>query len=365
MQQKKREIAFDLIRAMAIILMIEGHTVDVFLSDVYRNESNFFFQLWTTIRGFTAPFFMITAGAVYTFLLYKKGDEIDQNRLQKGFKRGFKLLIVGYLLRFPSFNPYQLFKIEQFQWNTFSTVDALHIIGLGLITINLIYYIERKIRISLIAIYSIFTLLFWLGMFVNPFIASFDFPFMLRAYFTRELGTIFTLFPWVGFLTFGSIIGLLVRDGHFVRSKSIFKIMGITLTILAINTAIFHLYYKMNYDFYLIIQRASFVVFIFTIFFLLEKNLKRDFSKLAILGRKSLLIYVVHLFILYGSPISLGFYQVVPHSLSLGWVVVAVLIMEISMISLALNIDKKLSSEEFYGKIYKYKPEFKFGRKRI
>jgi len=49
-----RIIFLDLLRAFAVIAMIQGHTVDILLRQSYRGEDSFIYYLWNFNRGLTA-----------------------------------------------------------------------------------------------------------------------------------------------------------------------------------------------------------------------------------------------------------------------------------------------------------------------
>ena len=64
----KRILYIDILRAFAVIMMIQGHTVDTFLAEEYRTTESTVYSIWYTLRGFTAPIFMFAAGLVFTYL---------------------------------------------------------------------------------------------------------------------------------------------------------------------------------------------------------------------------------------------------------------------------------------------------------
>ena len=102
-QKKDRIIFIDLLRALAVILMVQGHTIDTFLADEFRTYDTLFFSAWITVRGFTAPIFMLSSGVAFAYLFQTAKMPFNQNpRVQKGIYRFVLLVLTGYLLRFPS-----------------------------------------------------------------------------------------------------------------------------------------------------------------------------------------------------------------------------------------------------------------------
>ena len=137
-------------RAFAVIMMIQGHTIDTFLADEYRTMDSIFYSIWYTLRGFTAPIFMFTAGLIFTYLLKIDNFSFSSNpRIIKGLKRGMTLIFIGYLLRYPSYKIFDFSFVSKNQWTTFFTVDALHLIGFGLLFIISFIFISKRVHLNL------------------------------------------------------------------------------------------------------------------------------------------------------------------------------------------------------------------------
>ena len=66
---QQRIVFLDLLRALAVMMMVEGHTIDVLLLNEYRSYDYLGFRLWQFTRGMTAPIFLLTAGTVFIYLL--------------------------------------------------------------------------------------------------------------------------------------------------------------------------------------------------------------------------------------------------------------------------------------------------------
>lgn len=164
----------DIMRFIALFMMIQGHTVYAMLDKEIRDGNSFGIGIWTQLRGYTAPFFMVIAGAVFTFLLLQQDRRIVSGniRIKKGLIRVGTLLFWGYLLRFQWSH---LFKtISQSMLDTSLAVDVLHIIGLGLLCVIGVYIVTRK-YIGVLAF--VFLSLFFVVSFSSPFISKKNFHF--------------------------------------------------------------------------------------------------------------------------------------------------------------------------------------------
>ena len=127
----------DIIRAFAILMMLQGHFINTLLADSYKDINAIPHSVWSYFRGITAPTFFTISGLIFTYLLLKaKEKEQEKLRMRKGIVRGFFLIGIGYLLRFPFlswfsgyFNSY------------FLVIDVLQCIGLSLIIVVVLYYL--------------------------------------------------------------------------------------------------------------------------------------------------------------------------------------------------------------------------------
>src|SRR5512143_1782622 len=95
--KKNRIIFIDLMRAFAVLQMVQGHTTDVLLAGSYRSPDFPIYAAWLFMRGMTAPIFMFSAGTVFTYLFRLNHEPFKKNpRTKKGFKRVFLLVFLGY-----------------------------------------------------------------------------------------------------------------------------------------------------------------------------------------------------------------------------------------------------------------------------
>lgn len=117
-------------RVLALLLMIEGHTTYDFLDLAIRDGSSTGIQIWTNIRGYTAPFFLMVSGAVFAYLLLSQEKENGSNpRIKAGTRRVITLFFWGYLLNFPLYIIGKIFTADG--WDRFMNIR----IGETLLTI--------------------------------------------------------------------------------------------------------------------------------------------------------------------------------------------------------------------------------------
>jgi uncharacterized membrane protein len=121
MEKPKRILFLDFMRVLALFMMIQGHTTYDFLDLSIRDGGSAGIKIWTSLRGYTAPFFMMVSGAVFTFLMLSQERPDGSNpRVKAGIQRIVTLLFWGYMLNFPIYVIWKIFTKEG--WNQFLQV---------------------------------------------------------------------------------------------------------------------------------------------------------------------------------------------------------------------------------------------------
>ncbi|TPN85921.1 heparan-alpha-glucosaminide N-acetyltransferase domain-containing protein [Aquimarina algicola] len=302
----------DAIRSFAILMMLQGHFVHALLGTEYRDNDNAIYSIWSYLRGMTAPTFFTITGFIFTFLLLKnKMTGLQNPRVLKGIRRAVKVIFWGYLLRL------SFFAISRGTLNpSFFYVDVLQCIGtslLLLIGVYLLFYRKDKDwfqRIVLCLGILIFILQPMYGKCILEFL-----PKTIANYFTNRNGSIFTLFPWFGYVCFGSFMGTVFlkykeQAQFYLYAKVVLMSIGVLLVYF--SSDILMILYRFTdvivfksvaYNNFLFIRLGN-VCILFAVFLML-KNYFSDGITTKI-GGNTLSIYIVHFFVLYGSWFGLG-----------------------------------------------------------
>ncbi|MBU2940409.1 DUF1624 domain-containing protein [Lacinutrix sp. C3R15] len=302
-------------------MMLQGHFIDTLLNPIYKDTNNIMYNIWVYFRGITAPIFFTISGLVFMYLLLKAKEKgKDKIRIKKGVERGLMLIGLGYLLRIPflgwlygDFNSY------------FLVVDVLQCIGLSLLILIGLYLLFKK---NTQVLSLVFLSIGCLSFLYEPIYKGYTFdslPLLLANYVTKTNGSIFTIIPWFGFVSFGSLlailffkhihkkyfklitIGLLFSFGYILIEYSSWVLIQLyNLTDIPIFKA--SAYY--NYLF----TRLGNVFAIFGLFFCLENYLKQ--AIITKIGEKTLSIYCIHFVIIFGSFSGIGLKHFYYHSLT-------------------------------------------------
>jgi uncharacterized membrane protein len=315
--QKHRIIFIDLMRAFAVLQMVQGHTINVLLAEQFRNTDHIFYAVWHFMRGMTAPIFMFTAGTVFTYLFRSVKKPFNENpRVKKGIKRGLLLLALGYALRYPTWTVFDFSEVSELSWKIFQAVDVLHLIGISLLIVLLILYLAEKTKISDTILFAgAATLIFFSSSFVYKIDWLLYFPQFIASYFYTVTGSLFPVFPWAGYVIAGGVLG-----SYLAKNPMVFKTKKFSL-LLALFGCLFMLV-SLSSDLILnwlnvvvvnaqtdpgvIVFRIGFVLLLNALVSFIALKVERIPQLLILVGRNTLLIYVVHLIILYGSAWNRG-----------------------------------------------------------
>ena len=311
----------DIIRAFAILMMLQGHFIDALLSDSYRDLNATSFSIWSYFRGITAPTFFTISGLIFTYLLLKAKEKgVEKARIRKGITRGFFLIGIGYLIRIPFlawfsgyFNSY------------FLVIDVLQCIGCSLILIIVIYLLCAKKTI----LFSTVLLILGFSIFLSEPLyrqLSFDaIPILFNNYVSKTNGSVFTMIPWFGYVVFGAYLAPIFHHNlnktHFKKiTIASFLIVGAVLVLY--SSYLLTLIYKLT-DIQLFLDSASYnylftrlgnVLLYFAFFYGFERFLK--FPLILKIGQKTLSIYVIHFIIIYGSFTGIGLKNIIGKTLT-------------------------------------------------
>lgn len=305
--------------------MIEGHTVDAVLSPVYKDGASVIFQFWTFFRGLTAPFFFFSAGLAFVVATVKDDGgflRVTSKARFRRIRRIVALLSLGYLLHFPLQLLYNPSDVTYGEWKIFYLADALQIISLSLLVILVVALVVKRKETLLrsyviaaflsLAIAPITEPISW-EKFMSPFIYS---------YLTYRSGSFFTFFPFSAYLFAGAAFGaaaisLPADIRAFSLSRNFMKASVISLVLFLVFFPI-QFAFVSPYDVYwkalpaVNLLRFGLVTLVASAVGYISLRINSFPRILPAIGKSSLTVYVVHLMIVYGSPVNLGLAQLIP-----------------------------------------------------
>jgi uncharacterized membrane protein len=338
-QTKTSRIIFiDLLRFVAIFLMVHGHTVDVLLSYDYRMPNSVGFNTWLFFRGLTAPLFLFASGFVYG-VRFRRTESPEKFNLisRKTIRRAVLIILVGYLMKSPTPSPFHWTHVTYQMIQLFFAIDILQLIGASLLILLSIETLARKFKFN--AIRSLLMISFLFLMF-HPIVKLVDWehwlPLSLSSWFSQATGSLFPLFPWGAYLFLGAVVGIyLQRKNYFTDPLTLSKVQlkfGMIFVIGALVLNAFELIIFNNTTFWtispnLVYARFGTVLIFGSLFALISISIKHIPQFLKNASKNSLEIYVVHVMLLYGSSWNLGIKSLFENGLNVTQTISGVILM--------------------------------------
>jgi hypothetical protein len=293
-------------RGYAVLVMIQAHVSNATISETLQKTTRFhYLDLW---NGTIGPAFIFIAGFALGLALERKWNDFLQfhKPLWLHIRRLLFVLALGYWLHLPVWSLRQMLHWPD---HTYLQSDVLHLIAVSLLLVILFALLLRNKTgmmwwTALLAVVIVFTTVFVYQL--NP---RLYFPAAIAAYFDRV--SLFPLFPWAAYSFSGTALCLFylrIRNTPAVgKYFLILAIGGVLMTALA-----FALFYApWQYHTYTDVARESprsfmlrlgVVLFVFSLFWFYEQKWRPSASVLNKVGQQSLMVYALHLMIVYGSP---------------------------------------------------------------
>jgi uncharacterized membrane protein len=336
--QKTRLYFIDIARSIAILLMLEGHFVDNALMDVYRDTNNDIYNAWLFVRGFTSPIFLTITGIVFTYLLIGNNhlEYFKNNRIKKGYKRVVELLFWGYVVQVYAFH-------------------VLQCIGIGILTILILYGIYKAVKIIPLWVYFFFagTIIFSSYIVISSWPKEYYWPESAPIFIQNMFHgkySIFPILPRMGYTMYGAMIGVIlytykskVKEWSFILSvfligAFLYFFLKDILLILDVIFAhpIYHLY-KVDW----LYECLGMVLIILSILIAIEKFIGEIKPNLFLkIGQNTLTIYILHMVVLYGSITGLGLNRVIHKNLTPWQILPATILFLLFFVLMIYFLDK-------------------------
>jgi uncharacterized membrane protein len=237
MTSSHRRAYVDWARGIAVLLMIEAHTVDAWTRLNVRQSIPF--RNATVLGGFAAPLFLWLAGVAVVLAATRTAERTGNRRaaVETICRRGLEIFILGFLFRLQGFiitpgsHPVTLFR-----------VDILNVMGPAIAVAGVVWGLARTATARVLWYATIASAFAMVTPIVRAAHAIDALPIGLQWYM-RPAGefTIFTLFPWAGFVFAGGAVGALIASAHEERAErrlhAILGVIGVALVVLGFYTA--------------------------------------------------------------------------------------------------------------------------------
>jgi uncharacterized membrane protein len=332
-------IFIDLGRFLALVFMLYGHTVSALLAPAYQRGT--WFDVWQVQRGLTSSLFLLLSGFAFSVATSRHWG--SHQRFSRAFfkriRRFVLFVVLGYALHFPVPRFSLLTTATDEQWRSFLAVDVLQLIGVTFVIVQSLVLLTRSRRVFTGAAFLLAATVLAVTHPVWAVDWSRLLPPWMAAYLSPASGSLFPLFPWASYVLFGAALGqIYVGWGAARLSSYAGYVLLIPGTVLAVGAWLLASVDgapwsadPWNFMPIQVLNRIGLCLVLLSAIAYASQRMMRLPRFFAFVAQETLLIYFVHLCIVYGSIWSGGLLQAFGPSLGPGDTVMWVLILLASM----------------------------------
>ena len=300
----RRREYLDWLRGVAVLIMIEAHTLDAWTRPADRASAVYGWAI--IVGGMGAPLFLLLAGVSVALAATSRTEAMGSDAAAAATvrRRGGRIFLYAFLFRL------QAVVLSGSPVSSLLKVDILNVMGLSIVGAALLWpavagWVARLLLYSAVTVTIAMTTPLvraspWVQLLPDP----------LEWYFRPVPGrTNFTLFPWAGFLTAGAAVGVWLarRPAALGAGTTMATLATVGLGMAAAGYAASYLpalYAQTNFwtsspTFFFL--RAGLLVLAIAMAWAWERLVRpAAWSPLRVLGRESLFVYWIHVEMVYG-----------------------------------------------------------------
>jgi uncharacterized membrane protein len=304
-QVATRRSYLDVLRGLAVLVMMEAHVIDSWTREPDRHQRSYAESM--VLGGFAAPLFLFVAGIGIAMSAGSKARKLGDDRAAARLvrNRGLQIFALAFLFRLQS-----LVLSNGEAW-TLLKVDILNVMGLAIAGCALLWPLATGARTRAILFAALTALL----VFVSPAVRAMAWlarlPDSIEGYIRPIPGlTNFALFPWTAFVTAGVVVGIVLDAARTRESDRRANVWlgaaGLTVTLLAWKSSFVapldsrSAFWTTSASFFFI--RLGVMIAALTAAYVWEQRptTRKRWSPLQAFGRSSLFVYWIHVEMVYG-----------------------------------------------------------------
>jgi uncharacterized membrane protein len=301
-----RRTYLDVLRGVAVLVMIEAHVIDSWTRVADRRSRGFGESL--ILGGFGAPLFLFLAGVAVAMSAGSKARRTGDSRaaVRAVQRRGLEIFLLAFVFRFQSF------VLSHSPAWAMLKIDILNIMGPSIILAATLWGVFRTARARIIAFAVATVAIVWSTPIIRQTDALAALSDSLEGYI-RPIPNLtnFTFFPWMAFLTAGALMGVILdaaRSAEVDRRVNVgFGVAGLLIAVAAYKASFLpplwvrSSFWTTSSSFFFL--RLGLMIAAIGAAYLWEQRptAGRRWSPLQVLGRSSLFIYWIHVELVYGA----------------------------------------------------------------
>jgi len=291
----------DWTRGAAVVVMLQGHVFHSFNRTDLRTDGPF--MLSQFFGGIGPAVFLVLTGITLSFLMDRRERQgvTALGRWGAALRRAGYLFMLAFLFRIQLWT----FAFGQSSWRDLFKVDILNCMGFAIALMSIMAIFTTAERVKLCAV---------LGLAIaaaSPLVSAINWswlPPQISAYFVPSY-QYFAFFPWASFIAFGISIGSILR---LVKAEQMHRVMqwgamlgfGLILGGQYFSNMPYTVYPKSEFWLdspWLIVIKLGVVILVIGFAYLWNITpLAASWSWIRQLGTTSLLVYWVHIELVYG-----------------------------------------------------------------
>jgi uncharacterized membrane protein len=297
----QRLLYLDWVRGVAALVMLQGHVFQSFLRNDLRDGGPYLASQFA--GGMPPAVFLFLLGVTFAFLMdsqQRKGVPAA-GRLAAALKRSGYLFAAAFAFRLQLW----LFSLDKSPWTDLFRVDILNCMGFALLLLSVMSVFRTEERIRLCAILGIAIAI------ASPLVSNLDWsgtPGLVRSYLVPS-HEFFGFFPWGAFVAFGLSAGSILRT---LKPEDVPSTMqwlgwgGLALAFAAYTISNMSMSVYSNSDFWLnspaliFIKLGAILILIAFAWVWNVRTSAQEWSWVRQFGMTSLLVYWVHIELVYG-----------------------------------------------------------------
>jgi acyltransferase len=306
-----RELYIDAFRGVMALVMVQGHLCDSLLSPEARAHG--LYQLQTVFHGSTAPGFLFASG----FVAGLPRSPLSLRASVRRARRILFVLAVGYALHLPYYSLSKTLLASGAEARALYACDALQAIAVTQLLVLAVQWLAGRRWTLFTGLLAVATLV--AGPFVWARQVSSSLPLALGSYFDGFTGSHFPLFPFAAFVLAGTVAGAAIgrQDAGKRHRRALLWGVGL-LAAGAVLTWGFdpwwrllggaldpRVYYWGVSPAYTLIRLGGLLLLLLVV----EAWASREWPgsrAVALLGRETLLVFVLHLQLIFGGVLAPG-----------------------------------------------------------
>ena len=193
----------DWLRGLGAVVMLQGHVFQSFLKPELRAGGPYLLSQF--VGGMPPAIFLFLTGVTLAFLMdsTERKGLTGRERVSTAFRRSGYLFLLAFAFRLQLW----IFALPSAQWTDLLRVDILNCMGLAIAAMSVMALLRTAERVKWCAIMG---LLIALAAPVISQVGSLGLPSLVRNYIVPDYNS-FSFFPWAAYLAFGVSAGSMIR----------------------------------------------------------------------------------------------------------------------------------------------------------